>query len=284
VLVELVREVQRRHQELREKIAAAEKFRERARELWVRYEPRPKPRRFIGVDSGWNYRAFQGYFLYAVDAAALFEDGRRALEPMYEVDVGTLTVREGNRVGPRPKLYLMSKGMQFEYELALEGYEKADYVLVDGSLLARYYDPTTFKTTRLIDYFTDLMGKDRLVFVSKASYSTRLLRGELGDSAYFNLLVPWAGHTRPESVGSVTFFYARFADYTAALRIEVPVKDLSEQEVRELVDVLASDQANGYPNVLRLVDSEVRVSAEQLKMVARLLGLEAEAGARDVLG
>lgn len=67
-----------------------------------------------------------------------------------------------------------------------------------------------------------------------------------------------------------------------ALRVEVPV-DLKEQEARELMDLLSAQQVHGYPNVLRLVDREVRIRKEDLNVVAALLGLEAEAGARDVL-
>lgn len=282
MLAGLLRELNERQDEIRQRLQGITRFRERAQALWVRYTPSPRPARMVGVDSGWNYRAFQGYFLYAVDAAALADDGSFVGSPRYEVNVGTLTLREGKRVGPRPKLLLQSKGMAFEHELAVECYDMADYVLVDGSLLARFYDLSSFRTTRMADYFTDLMGKERLLFVSKASYSTKLLRGELGDTAYFNALVPWAGYTKPEVEGKVSFFYARLADFVPALRVEVPV-DLKEQEARELMDLLSAQQVHGYPNVLRLVDREVRVRKEDLNVVAALLGLEAEAGARDVL-
>ena len=49
---------------------------ERARELWTEYDPRHDPRNRVvmGVDSGWNVRLYEGFYVYALRAAAVDEN------------------------------------------------------------------------------------------------------------------------------------------------------------------------------------------------------------------
>jgi alkanesulfonate monooxygenase SsuD/methylene tetrahydromethanopterin reductase-like flavin-dependent oxidoreductase (luciferase family) len=67
--------VQLRERILSQDVARFRELLERARELWTEYGPRHDPRNRVvmGVDSGWSVRLYEGFYVYALRAAAVDE-------------------------------------------------------------------------------------------------------------------------------------------------------------------------------------------------------------------
>jgi hypothetical protein len=68
---------------------------DKARRLWTEYDPKPdtSDRMVMGVDSGWNVRLYEGFYVYALRAAAV-DERHRVHEPEVEFD----------RIGGHPDL------------------------------------------------------------------------------------------------------------------------------------------------------------------------------------
>jgi hypothetical protein len=257
---------------------------ERAERDWAEYTPTPMERKVAGIDSSWNFIPYLGFYLFGVEGVSILSTGAFLTEPMYNIGLGVLNVEEENEIIHDPRLELQSRGMEFEYLLAKESVEKSEYVLIDGSVLARFHDRRKKKPTRFYEYAKDLMKKDNAIFVAKTSASNVLLDGLIGDIYYFNHISSKGGYSTPylDPIG-VTVFYTRVADFTPCLRIEVPGK-LDDQEVRGLVDVLSTSSVSGYPYELRIAHERCKVSNEDMERLANILGLNIETGGREVLG
>ncbi|MEM0287109.1 MAG: DNA double-strand break repair nuclease NurA [Nitrososphaerota archaeon] len=256
-----------------------------AQERWIVYKQQHSTKRISAIDSSWNYLKYHGYYLYAVEAVSVYADGSFATDPKYDVGIDTLEVEEneGKRIVYNPTLYLSSRGMDYEYLSALDSIERCDYVLVDGSLLARYYDRRQKKNVDFYTYAKELMSKQNIVFVAKTSESNLMLKGTLGDIYYFTKATKNAGFSMPyyDQVG-ITIFYARLDDYQPCLKVEVP-GNLDQNECRKVFDVLGEKRFNGYPYALRLAHQRCKISDDDMQSLAVALGLDVEAGAREVL-
>ncbi|MGB9760837.1 MAG: DNA double-strand break repair nuclease NurA, partial [Thermoproteota archaeon] len=157
-----------------------------AKRLWKCYTPSPRESRLAGIDSSWNFIPYQGFYLFAVEAVSVSDDCSHVVEPLFQLGLGTLSFEEGETVVYDPRTVLQSIGMEFEYQLAMESVKKLDYVLVDGSMLARFYDRRRMKPIRFYEYARKLMDEKNLAFISKTSSSNVMLNGFLGDIFYFN--------------------------------------------------------------------------------------------------
>lgn len=266
---------------------------DRARSNWVGVEPSPRDppmRTLAGIDSSWNFLPYQGFYVYAVDAVTMCADGSCLVPPLFKVNVDTLAVKtgEGKWVNS-PALALESIGMEFEFEQARAAIGKADLVLIDGSILARFYDRKSNKESSYHEFAKELMRrreKDEggVLFVSKTSYSNVTLDGGLGDMFYYNRVSSRPGFSKPYLDRSgVTISYVRLADYSPCIRLEVP-GEVKSEGVEELMRVLGESSVDGYPYVLRLAHERGKVSREEMEKLANLLGLNTEIGGREVLG
>jgi NurA-like 5'-3' nuclease len=256
----------------------------RAREMWIDYEPRTLESDIAGIDSSWNLIPYQGYFLYAVDSVSISEDGSLPVPPRFDVNIDTLEIEEDNKIVYNPRLWLQSLGMKYEYELATESLETKEFVLIDGSVLARYYDKRLKKPMQYFEYASMLMNKRNIIFVAKTSESHIILDGAVGDMFYFSRATSTSGFSKPyhESIG-VSILYVRLADFAPCLKIEVPGK-IDEEEARQVLDILNSRSFNGYPYVLRLAHERCIVTNKDMARLSEMLGLNIETGGRAVLG
>lgn len=256
----------------------------KARSLWTKYEPHTTGDNISGIDSSWNLIPYQGFFLYAVDAVSISEDESLPVVPRFDVNISTLQVQEGEEVVYNPRLRLQSIGMEYEYDLATESLARKDFVLIDGSVLARYYDRRLRRPMKFFEYASLLMNKQNAIFVAKTSESNTTIGGIVGDMFYFSRASSVSGFSRPqyEPIG-VSFFYARLADFAPCLKIEVPGK-IAEAEAKKVLDVLNTRSFNGYPYVLRLAHQRCRISNEDMLRLVEVLGLNIETAGREVLG
>ena len=256
----------------------------RAKSLWVDYKPQPTDSEISGIDSSWNLVPYQGFYLYAVDAVSISANESFPVPPRFDVNIGTLEVEEGDEIVYNPRLRLQSIGMEYEYNLATDSLGKEDFVLIDGSVLARFYDRRLKRPMKFFEYASMLMDKRNVVFVAKTSESNTVIGGAVGDLFYFGKATPVSGFSKPyyEPIG-VRVFYARLADFAPCLKVEVPGK-IDEVEARHVLDVLNSRGFNGYPYVLRLAHERCRIANEDMLRLAEVLGLNIEMGGREVLG
>lgn len=257
----------------------------RAKRQWVGFEPEPLGEtRLVGIDSSWNSIPYQGFYIYAVDAVSMLGDGQYLIPPLFDVGLSTLTVKSGEEYVSSPELALESIGMEYEFEQAKSCLGKADYVLVDGSILARYYDRKRQKESSFYETAKELMSKEGLLYVSKKSYSNITLRGALGDMFYYNRVSSEAGFSSPfVDRSGVTVSYVRLSKGSPSIKLEVPGK-ANENDVKRLMGLLKVSSVDGYPYVLRLAHEKGKISHEEMKSLANLLGLEVELGGRQVLG
>jgi hypothetical protein len=257
----------------------------KARGLWVDYNPssESRPAKLVGIDSSWNFVPYQGFYIYAVDAVSILGDGTYLVPPLIDVNLSTLSVKSGEDYVSSPQLALESIGMDYEFEQAKSCVGKADYILVDGSVLARYNDGTR-KESSFHETAKELMQQEGMLYISKKSFSSTALHGGLGDMFYFNRVSSKPGYSMPYTDRSgVVVSYLRLAEDTPCIKLEIP-GSAGKGEIEGLMDLLAGDSVDGYPYVLRLAHEKGKVSHEEMGKIARLLGLEVEFGGRQVLG
>ena len=275
----------------REQILSSIKFEEqesvlkRGRELWTEFDPDAKEdRKLVGIDSSWNYIPYQGFYIYAIDAVSMVGDGTPLVAPVFDVGLSTLAIRSGEEYVSSPELALESIGMEYEFDQVKKCLGKADHVLVDGSILARYYDRKRQKEGAFYETAKELMNQKGLLFVSKKSYSNITLRGSLGDMFYFNRISAKAGFSQPFADRSgVTVSYVRLSPDAPCLKLEIPGR-VGEEDIRALMRLMLGTSVDGYPYVLRLAHERGKVSRDEMRSIANLLGLEVEIGGRQVLG
>ena len=167
----------------------------KARGLWTDYDPSGDggSAKLVGIDSSWNFVPYQGFYIYAVDAVSILGDGTYLVPPLFEVNLSTLSVKSGEEYVSSPQLALESIGMDYEFEQTRSCIGKADYILVDGSVLARYYDRKRKKESSFHETARELTKQEGILYISKKSFSDTALRGGLGDMFYFNRVSPRTG-------------------------------------------------------------------------------------------
>jgi NurA domain len=275
---------------------------EKAKGRWTGFRP---PREhdddveLAGIDSSWNFIPYQGFYVYAVNAVTMLADGSCLVPPVFDVGLSTLAVEvveHGMQVDKadsrtwvsNPSVALESIGMEYEYTQAQESIrtgEKVDFVLVDGSILARFYDRKRGKQSSYYDYARELAKQQRTLFVSKTSYSNTTLDGPFGDMFYYNRVSTDPGYSEPwvDERTRVSVCYVRLTEYSPSIRLEVP-GEIKSEEIENLMGVLRSGSVDGYPYVLRLAHERGKISHDQMEKLANLLELNTQIGGRQVLG
>lgn len=253
-----------------------------AGEMWREYRPREVQANPAGIDSSWNVSSHHGFYAYAVDAVSVLADGTYAAEPKYEVGIDSMLVAEGREIISNPSLWLESRGMRYEHDLSVESSGK--HVLIDGSVLARFYDMRTRKMTTFLDYASDLMSMENITFVAKTSTSNSILNGVVGDMHYFTRATSTSGFSTPiHDRNGITVTYVRLSDHTPVLRVEVP-GTANESEIKGIMDMLSTRAYGGYPYVLRVAHERCKISNSDMEIIEGALGLSGEASSREVLG
>ena len=140
---------------------------EKAKRRWTEFQPaRERYVELAGIDSSWNFIPYQGFYVYAVDAVTMLEDGSYLVPPVFDVSLSTLAVHvvehdkdldqaKRDTWVSNPSVALESIGMEYEYEQARASIgteKKIGFVLVDGSILARFYDRKRGTQSSYYDY------------------------------------------------------------------------------------------------------------------------------------
>ncbi|MEO9365107.1 MULTISPECIES: DNA double-strand break repair nuclease NurA [Candidatus Nitrosocaldus] len=300
MLFEVYEHALMKREEIISKVRNAKDLLENARRRWVEYEPSPERSMLAGVDSSFNYIVYKGFYLYAIAGVSITSDGSFLAKPKMEVDAANLPQAQekvgyddgdGNEVSIddkgfiSPRNELLAKCIGVEHDLASESMDKADYILIDGSLLARFYDRRNRRFVAVYEYAKELMKSSKVLFIAKTSASNAILKGNLADIYYFSRATLNAGYilsVQKAGNDDITVVYARLKQCTPILKVEMP-GERSEQEVRDMLNMLYPESISGYPYVLRLAHERCKISNDDMLKVADLLGLSIEEGGRDVL-
>ena len=182
----------------------------RIRSAWVRYTPRDNPylRRVsvAGIDSGYNYAEYRGYALYVVNAVwvAIGSGGEELADGLVDIDISSSTALEY-------ELSILSIAM--EIEAMKRVLSDVDIVLVDGSLVAKFYrllrageeglDGLGMSKARPGTYMKELLytlalHPTKIFFLSKNTNSKDVLGLVKGDLYYFERYTEGcAGYSKP---------------------------------------------------------------------------------------
>jgi len=251
------------------------KILEKARESWVEYQPVASESILAGIDSSYNRQRFQGFHLYAVDAVCVTKEGSILAKEM------------DHDIGVKDQSQLEARSMEMETSLARKAADKADLILIDGSMISRFVRASASAVSSLIDLISE---HKNIAFISKTSDSREIFErmdSKVGDIYFFNHIGRKAGYSKPYLITDykeqpVTVVYARLGDYTPLVKLEFH-DAVTEDEVQRTLDQLAYGSVSGYPYVLKLAHKTVLVSDNDIERLASIYGLKNEIGARAVL-
>lgn len=246
---------------------------------WIVYNPENNIScRSTGIDSSWNKRALQGLDLYVIAAVGV-TSANEIVAKEWENDIA----------GSARADMLERKAMAMEASIAKKAFEsgKTEIVCVDGSLVSRLLRSTDGEISAVLSKY----GSS--IFLSKTSES-RAQFGAIGSKAgdvyyYRQASKCQPGYSIPTDSpfrgAPIVEIYARLREGMPILRIELVkgVRDTSEQEIRELMNLLRYHSVAGYPYCLKLAHKICKVSNEDIDRLASIYSLQNEQGARDAL-
>jgi len=248
---------------------------EKAKNMWIEFEPRKLPCKLIGIDSSHNSLKYQGVLLYGIDVFASDENGEKIFE---DADIRTTTQQD------EPS----SRAAEFEIIALKNSIGKADYVLVDGSVLSH-----NFRDKKNSDEIIDLLTNNpNIIFISKTSYSKKQFSGNFGDMMYFNKATKKTGMTKVlKTVGTrfasknftISYVFARLAMDTQLLRVEMFGDEHDEDEFRDVLDHISYKSKHGYPHVLKLAHNNCEITNKELQVIADQYSLKYEIGSREAV-
>lgn len=239
---------------------------------WVPYEPSPEKCESAGVDSSWNKRAFQGLYLYVIDAVAVTSTNK-ILAAKWDQDIA----------GSARAEFLESKAMAMEASVAQEADGKTGIVCIDGSLISRLQKCTPEAASEVAKKCHNC------IFISKSSENKlqfRSMGSRAGDIYYYGHAGRGAGFSVPVETqfrhAPLFEVYARLRDHTPMIRLEI-VGEPSKQEITRILDKLYYHSVAGYPYCLKLAHNICKISNEDIDRLASIFSLQHEQGARDAL-
>ncbi len=239
---------------------------------WVPYKPLQEKCESAGVDSSWNKRAFQGLYLYVIDAVAV-TSANKILAAEWGHDIA----------GSARAEFLESKAMAMEASVAQKAAGRVDIVCIDGSLVSRLLRIAADAASEMVKRY----GSS--IFISKSSES-RLQFGPMGSRAgdiyYYGHAGKGAGFSVPVEAqfphAPLFEVYARLRDHTPMIRIEI-LGEPSNQEITKILDELGYHSVAGYPYCLKLAHNTCKISDHDIDRLASIFSLQHEQGARDAL-
>lgn len=250
---------------------------QKAKETWIDFEPKKKPCEIIGIDSSFVPEKYQGITCFAVAVNASNQKGEIIFE---DGDVGVLTENET----------LEDKAGALEMYAVEKAIGKANFILVDGSVLSHHYRGTGKEEDRIVSI---LKENPNILFVSKNSNTRIQFNGFLGDMTYFNHISKKTGMTKifktttsrnMRKAYPVSYVYARLSEATPLLKIEKFGEDISEEEFRNNLDHISHFSVHGYPNALNQAHYNCKIYRKNMAEIVSILGLRNQIGAREALG
>ena len=253
-----------------------EKIIQKAKENWVEYKPQKEEIISAGIDSSFNSTKFQGAELWAVTAVSIKSNGE-IIADLHDFGLDT-----------SPELASMASKM--EIEACNISIDKADLVLMDGSLYSQFMTRQTSLTQLMIE---SIKKRNNVVFVSKTSNTRKQfedLGAIAGDIFYYNHATSTPGFSKifeDSKFGNdkiITSVFARLADSLPLIKVELFGAGHTDNDVIQVLNRIYKNSIGGYPYSLKLAHNNCKISGNDLVKLASIHGLSNEIGSREVLG
>ena len=247
-----------------------------AKSNWIDFSPTKQDVDAAGIDSSFNSTKFQGAELWAVTAVSVKSDGE-ILVDLHE-----------HGLDSNPELASLASKM--EIDACQESVDKADLVLMDGSLYSQFLTRQKSLANSLVNTITK---RNNVVFISKTSNTKKQfenLGAIAGDIFYYNHATISPGfskiHEDPK-FGSdmiISSVFARLAESLPLIKIELLGSGYDNDDFKLILNKILKNSIGGYPYALKLAHNNCKISNKDLAKLASIHGLSNEIGSREILG
>ncbi len=247
-----------------------------AKANWIDFSPTKQDVAAAGIDSSFNSTKFQGAELWAVTAVSVKSDGE-ILVDLHE-----------HGLDSNPELASLASKM--EIDACEESIDKADLVLMDGSLYSQFLTRQKSLANSLVNIITK---NNNVVFISKTSNTKRQfedLEPIAGDIFYYNHATISPGFSKiheDSKFGNnmiVSSVFARLAESLPLIKIELLGSGYTDNDFKLILNKILKNSIGGYPYALKLAHNNCKISGKDLTKLASIHGLSNEIGSREVLG
>ena len=247
-----------------------------AKSNWVDFSPTKQDVTAAGIDSSFNSTKFQGAELWAVTAVSVKSDGE------------ILVDLHKHGLDSNPELASLASRM--EIDACQESVDKADLVLMDGSLYSQFLTRQKPLANSLVNTITK---KNNVVFISKTSNTKKQfedLGAIAGDIFYYNHATVSPGFSKIHEdikFGNdmiISSVFARLAESLPLIKIELLGSGYADNDFKLILNKILNNSIGGYPYALKLAHNNCKISGKDLTKLASIHGLSNEIGSREVLG
>ena len=246
-----------------------------AKSNWIDFSPTKQDVDAAGIDSSFNSTKFQGAELWAVTAVSVKSDGE-ILVDLHE-----------HGLDSNPELASLASKM--EIDACQESVDKADLVLMDGSLYSQFLTRQKSLASSLVNTITK---RNNVVFISKTSNTKKQfenLGAIAGDIFYYNHATISPGFSKiheDQKFGSdmiISSVFARLAESLPLIKIELLGSGYDNDDFKLILNKILKNSIGGYPYALKLAHNNCKISNKDLSKLASIHGLSNEIGSRKVL-
>ncbi len=246
-----------------------------AKSNWIDFSPTKQDVDAAGIDSSFNSTKFQGAELWAVTAVSVKSDGE-ILVDLHE-----------HGLDSNPELASLASKM--EIDACQESVDKADLVLMDGSLYSQFLTRQKSLASSLVNTITK---RNNVVFISKTSNTKKQfenLGAIAGDIFYYNHATISPGfskiHEDPKFGTDmiISSVFARLAESLPLIKIELLGSGYDNDDFKLILNKILKNSVGGYPYALKLAHNNCKISNKDLSKLASIHGLSNEIGSRKVL-
>jgi len=247
-----------------------------AKSNWIDFSPTKQDVVEAGIDSSFNSTKFQGAELWAVTAVSVKSDGE-ILVDLHE-----------HGLDSNPELASLASRM--EIDACQESVDKADLVLMDGSLYSQFLTRQKPLANSLVNTITK---KNNVIFISKTSNTKKQfenLGAIAGDIFYYNHATISPGFSKiheDTKFGNdmiISSVFARLAESLPLIKIELLGSGYADNDFKLILNKILNNSIGGYPYALKLAHNNCKISGKDLAKIASIHGLSNEIGSREVLG
>ena len=247
-----------------------------AKANWIDFSPTKQDVVAAGIDSSFNSTKFQGAELWAVTAVSVKSDGE-ILVDLHE-----------HGLDSNPELASLASKM--EIDACEESIDKADLVLMDGSLYSQFLTRQKSLANSLVNIITK---NNNVVFISKTSNTKKQfedLEPIAGDIFYYNHATISPGFSKiheDSKFGNdmiISSVFARLAESLPLIKIELLGSGYTNDDFKLILNKILKNSIGGYPYALKLAHNNCKISGKDLAKLASIHGLSNEIGSREILG
>ncbi len=246
-----------------------------AKANWIDFSPTKQDVVAAGIDSSFNSTKFQGAELWAVTAVSVKSDGE-ILVDLHE-----------HGLDSNPELASLASTM--EIDACEESIDKADLVLMDGSLYSQFLTRQKSLANSLVNIITK---NNNVVFISKTSNTKKQfedLKPIAGDIFYYNHATTSPGFSKiheDSKFGNgmiISSVFARLAESLPLIKIELLGSGYTNDDFKLILNKILKNSIGGYPYALKLAHNNCKISGKDLTKLASIHGLSNEIGSRAIL-